>query len=330
MPDHWEFASRHASGRYVVILTDKHVMRPSALQFLHSQIKYFQEDAKVISWHAVSVFNRSGIVYTQPFTGAREVLDSKQEIRDFARCANWRSGWIFVNRLPRMLNSSYRFDVADTIREKHGRLFMPINPDYNCAYLLLAYTDRFTYLDRPLFMSHGNEGTGLKGHVYGSKEYISSLGNVDLFAGIPSPLNTVTNTVVRDLLMVKNLAGARFSDVRLDLVGYFMCNYREFLMRERFGSQVDLHALYAQWWQDIQMLTPDQQRLIKRYVNELEKQRALFVGFRRVAVRLGLDLLYHSIVGAMHHIRQRLARKPVYPNVLEAAMQTDHILTDKV
>ena len=42
--------------------------------------------------------------------------------------------------------------------------------------------------------------------------------------------NTGINYVVRDLLMVKNLVGARLSDVSLDLVGYFMCDYRELLM----------------------------------------------------------------------------------------------------
>jgi len=93
------------------------------------------------------------------------------------------------------------------------------------------------------------------------------------------------------------------------------------------GSQVDVRALYAQWWEGIQMLTPDQQKLIKEYVNELQKQRASFTGLRRLVVRLGLDSLYHSIVGAMRHIRHRLAGKPVYADVLEAAMQTDHILT---
>ena len=327
MPDHWEFATRHASGRYVVILTDRHVMRPSALQFLHAQINHLQEDCKVISWHAGSEFNRSGIVHTHPFTGAREVLDSKQEICEYARCANWRFSPIWVNRLPRMLNSCYRFDVAHTIREQHGRLFMPLAPDYTCAYLLLAYTDRFIYLDRPLFVSHGNQGTGREALVYGGAEYISSLGEVDMFAGTPAALRTVTNSLIRDLMMVKKLVGARLSDVSLDLVGYFMCNYRELLRMERLGSQVDVSALYAQWWEGIQMLTSEQQKRIKEYVNELEKQRVSFTGLRRLAVRLGLDPIYHSILGAMRQIPHRLARKPVCANVLVAAMQTDHILS---
>jgi len=330
MPDHWEFATRHASGRYVVILTDRHVMRPSALQFLHVQINHLQEDSKVVSWQPGSAFSRSGTVNSVPFTGASEVLDSMQELCEFAKCAQWRFSPIWHNRLPRMLNSCYRFDVAQTIRKNHGRLFMPSNPDYTCAYLLLAYTDRFTYLDRPLFMHHGNQGNGNNILLYGGKEYISSLGDEDLSAELPVPLRTATNLIIRDLLMIKNLVGTRLSNISLDLVGYFMCNYRELMIMERLGSQVDVRALYAQWSEGIQMLTTEQQKQIEVFVSELERERSSFTSLRRLAVKLGFDRHYHAIVGGIRHIRRLFTGKPVYPNVLDAARQTDYMLTDAV
>src|SRR5450759_4673917 len=151
MPDHWEFASRHASGRYVVILTDRHVMRPSSLEFLQAQIAQLQDDGLVISWHSDSTFNR-GVLRTGSFTGATDVTESREVIRDYVKFANWRSSAAWFNRLPRMLNSCYHSDVARTIRAKHGRLFMPISPDYTAGYLLLAYTRRVAYVDRPLMM----------------------------------------------------------------------------------------------------------------------------------------------------------------------------------
>jgi len=155
MPDHWEFASRHASGRYVVILTDRHVMRPSALEFLNAQIAQLQDDGLVISWRSDSTFT-TGVVRTGSFTGTTEVIESQELISDYVKFATWRSSPAWVNRLPRPLTGCYRSDVAHIIREKHGRLFMPIAPDYTSAYLLLAYTRRVAYLDRPLIMSHGD------------------------------------------------------------------------------------------------------------------------------------------------------------------------------
>lgn len=330
MPDHWEFASRHASGRYVLILTDRFVMKPSALEFLWTKIAQLQDDDAVISWHSDSAFNRAGIVNTAPFTGATEIVESKQMISEYANFADWRSSPLWVNRLPRMLNCCYRDDVVQKIREKHGRLFYSISPDYTGAYLLLAYSDRVAYLDTPLYMNHGNKSNGRHGLVFGSDEYLSSLGDEDVFYGTPVPFSTVTNYLVRDLMMVKNLVGERYPDIKLSLVGYFMCNYRELLLMERLGSQRDVRALYAQWWEGIRMLTSEQQELIKEYVNELEKQRVSFAGLRRLSVRLKLDSLYHSGIGVMRYFRHIFNRKPVYANVLEAAKKTDYmILSDQ-
>lgn len=328
MPDHWEFASRHASGRYVVILPDRHVMRPSALDFIYTTIAQLQEDIKVISYHISSEFNQSGIVCVRPFSGDTKVIDSKQEICEFARCANWKYSLLYAsNRLPRMTNGCYRFDVAQTIREKHGRLFMPVSPDYTCAFLLLAYTDRFAHLDRPLAMCHGNQSNGQSALVYGSDKYVSSLGDVDTYAWTPGSLRTVTGLVIRDLMMVKHLVGSKYSDVRLDLVGYFMCNYRELMWMERLGSQVDVHALYKQWCENIKQLYPEQQQLINQYVNELAKQRSSFIGLRRLSVRLNLARLYPFLIGMIRQIRRRLSGRPVYANVLEAATQTDYMVS---
>ena len=329
MPDHWEFASRHASGRYVLILTDRFVMRPSAFEFLRLKIAQLQDDGAVISWHSDSAFNASGIVNTAPFTGATEIVESKQMISEYANIADWKSSQLWVNRLPRMLNCCYRDDVAQKIREKHGRLFYPLSPDYTGAYLLLAYTDRVAYLDTPLYMNHGNKSNGRHSLVFGLDEYLSSLGDEDVFYGTPVPLSTVTNLLVRDLMMVKNLVGESFPDIKLSLVGYFMCNYRELLYMERLGTQRDVRALYAQWWEGVRMLPSEQQEQIKEYVDISEKQRVSFAALRRLSVRLNLDSLYHLAIGKMRYLRHRFNGKAVYANVLEAAMMTDDLISKK-
>lgn len=327
MPDHWEFATRHASGRYVVILTDRHVMRPSALEYLHSQINELPKESGVISWHDCSAFlDASGILVAKRFTGKTEVLDSKKMAREYARFADWGGSRLFSNRLPRMLNSCYRFDVAQAIRKEHDRLFIPVSPDYTAAFLFLAYTDNMVYLDRPLFMSHGLESNGKKSVMYGVEGYRSTLGDVDIFAGTPVRLNTTFNTIVRDLLAAKDLVGTRFSDVHVDWVGYYLFNYSEILWKERLGSPMNIGALREQWWDGVGKLTPEQQTEIKEHVKELDQQRVAFIGLRRLVVRMGLDPCYHSVMGKLKHVRQKLAGQPVFANVFEAAMRTDHIL----
>ncbi len=77
-------------------------------------------------------------------------------------------------------------------------------------------------------------------------------------------------------------------------------------------------------------LTPEQQTEVKEHVKELDQQRVSFIGLRRLVVRIGLDPFYHFVMGKIKHVRQKLAGKPVYADVFEAAMQTDYILTDPV
>ena len=331
LPDHWEFASRHASGRYVVMLADRRVMRPSALAYLHSEIGAFPKQNKVLAWDSSCRFDeRSGILANRPFTGAAEVLDSKKLASEYATFADWRSSCMSWNRLPRMLNGCYRFDVAREIREEHGRLFLPVSPDYISAFLALAYTDNFVYLDRPLFISHGSESTGQMGVVHGIEDYASTVRSVDSFEGLPMGLITVSSTIVRDLLTVKDLVGERFSGVCVDWVGYYTFNYHEIMLKERSGSPMDISALYAQLWDDVGRLTPEQQGRVKQRVKKLDRERASLIALRRLVVRLELDPLYHSVMGKIRHVRQRIAGKPLYTDVFDAALQTDHILTDAV
>lgn len=326
MPDHWEFASRHALGRYIVILTDRHVLRPSSLECLSAAIARLKDDGLVVSWHSESTFN-TGVVRTGAFTGATELMESQTVISDFARFANWRSSLAWFNRLPRMLNSCYRSDIAGTIRAKHGRLFMPLAPDYTAGYLLLAYTRRVAYLDRPLMISYGNQSNGRKSLIYGADEYLTSLGDIDLFAGTPAPLRTVTNFLVRDLMMVRAVVGEKYPPFNLDLPGYYMCNYRELMYMQRIGSLVDVRSLYAQWWDAVRLLSSEEREKITRYVKELEVQRVPFTRLRRLAVRLELDGPSHSIVDAVRKVRQQFAEGPVYRNVLEAARETDYMIS---
>ena len=77
-------------------------------------------------------------------------------------------------------------------------------------------------------------------------------------------------------------------------------------------------------------LSPEQQAEIKDHVKELDRKHASFIALRRLVVRMELDSLYRFVVGKIRYVRQKLAGKPVYANVFEAAMQTDYILTDPV
>ena len=50
MPEHWEFASRHAEGTYVLFLTDRSVLKRHALKTIYNTINTTEESVTVCSW----------------------------------------------------------------------------------------------------------------------------------------------------------------------------------------------------------------------------------------------------------------------------------------
>ena len=109
MPDHWEFCNEYASGEYVLILTDRFVMRPSTLAVLVEKIRSFPDaDPDVILWNVQSVFDhQTGIQTTESFDGTAEILCPIKIITDFAMFSSWVDGSTYFNKLPRGMNSVY-------------------------------------------------------------------------------------------------------------------------------------------------------------------------------------------------------------------------------
>jgi hypothetical protein len=324
MPDHWEFASQHAAGRYVLMLTDRQVMRPSALEVLTQAISNFSANDEVISWFDRMAYDElSGTLSNDEFTGVAELLDSKRFAQAFARfeVPSWR--------LPRGLNSCYRADVAERIRKEHGRLFFPVCPDYTSAYLLLAYTRNFVYLDQPLLtFGHGRLSTGSRS-VMGALDPSLFEGR-DPFGRVPMRLDTVVNCVINDLLVVQELVGDRLSMVRLDIEKYLLANYQEIIKKEWGGAAVNVSALYTQWWQYVNTLPQHQKDSIRERLSEINNGRSRRWGaIRNFANLIGIRSFLSVIRAKFRRIGKLVAGQPVYNDALDAAARTDSFLTVK-
>lgn len=327
MPDHWEFASKHAKGKYVLILTDRHVMRPSVLQVLNDTIIQSNFDVDIIAWNCGSIYNSSGIINNYPFTGEISRLEAVNEITEFAKCNNWKTSPIWVNKLPRILNSCYSSKTADLIRNKYGRMFIPISPDYAAAFLSLAVVDYYLFIDRPLYMSHGIQSNGNKGLVYGNKEYVLALGINNLFPDAPTNLYTGTNSIIQDLMKVKKIVGEKYSGVNVDYSGYIMSNYKELIYMQRIGSQRDINSLEKQLRDHIQLLPKDQQELINLKIKDLAFLNYFSFSIRKLAVKYKVDFIYIYFISIIIKIKHILNKKPVYKNIIDAAVKTDFMIT---
>ena len=330
MPDHWEFATLQVKGDYVLILTDRRVMRPSALKYLHSQIQSLAPNVGMACWFDFCDYSDlSGMLTGGFYTGRSTLFDSKDLVKRFSRFEFWRENGFWFDELPHTLNSCYRRELAEKARGLHGRLFRPVSPDFMAAFLMLAYNDKVLHIDRPLYLQHSGNlvGNGAASFADGMAKFTSTFPEIDPFAGTPVRLDTLFNTLVRDFLTVKGLVGARFSDVEPDWVGYYVSNYLEFIQKEQMGSGMDLGKLKALWREGVSRLSEQQQDEVRRSVGQLQYRRAHYIGLRRWARKMGWAPFYSSLAGKWRRFRQKMGGKPVYDTVFDAASMTDDVLT---
>lgn len=327
MPDHWEFCTSHASGSYVVILTDRFVMRPSALKVLAERIHSSPHGAPdIVLWNVQSGFDdRSGIQYNEKYTGESTSINSIDILKDFVSFSTWNSGAMYFNKLPRGMNSVYKRSLAAEIITKHGRMFPPLSPDYSSAFLFLAYSKKVLYVDLPFYMAHGNKSMGQNSTIYGI-HMLSA--DVDPLEGCPLQLDTVFNSVVRDFLAIQRMVEPRMKDVHIDMVGYFLSNYRELIIKELIGSPMNLKSMYGLWFKGLEALPLSQRKEIEEGKVILDNMRVGSIRLLRYKLmrRYGLFAVRDYILALISRKKHISRGGKVYNNVLEAAQATDHFL----
>lgn len=246
MPEHWEFASRHAKGTYVLFLTDRSVLKRHALKTIYNAINTTEEDVRVCSW-SWSTYDdlaRQESLDVATHTGGIERVSSKIICSDF-------TGYIsYPKRLPRGLNSCCHKNVINSLRDRYGTVFRPISPDYTSAFLLLSKVDSVMYIDQALFISQGlHLSTGVNCYTKTGAAYLQALGEKDWFSHVPIKAPLVENGIYQDYFAIRNLAGGILCEVNVDWTIYFVKCYRELLAKTdaRLLSDYELEGLYAEW-----------------------------------------------------------------------------------
>jgi glycosyl transferase family 2 len=248
MPAHWEWATAQARGRFVLVVTDRSVLTRQALARIHRAIVSHWEDIAVCSWRWSLFDDAEGILYGEgrgTDRGEVAVLSSERIARAFVDHAD-----DYPYALPRGLNSCYRQDVAQRIRERLGGLFAPVNPDFTSAFLLLAHVPEVLHLNDTLFISQGLAvSNGGRGMAATCAPYLETLGEVHVYAHVPIKAPIVHNVIFNDFLAVQRRAGGHLAGVRANWVEYFVACYRELLEKQGAGllGAAALAEMFAAW-----------------------------------------------------------------------------------
>jgi hypothetical protein len=317
MPEHWEFASREAAGSYVLFLTDRMVMRPSALSIIRDRLVENGEP-ELCSWGLQNYFDESGTLGPNSLGGTAELLDSKTVVADFARFC-----WPKLQRIPRALNSCVRNEALARARARFGNVFLPMAPDFTSAFLLLSQCAHVLYLDLPLLLSRGHQqSNGRITQVEGGGRYLATLDKShDPLSHVPMKAFTVWNAVANDFLRMQELAGDALAYAQLDLERYFAVCLEEIELMERLDPGRDRGALRTEWSRALSERGVDARRV------EAQRTRP-YSRAQRVKDRLRTTTMWPYLRGAKERLvaLERRLRSPRFASALDAALATDRIL----
>ena len=161
MADNWEFASLQARGEYLTVLIDKTVLLPSTLSAVDALLA--QHPAEIVSWweegfHLDRELDgdfRHGL-YGSKFAGRVMPafdFDASAELARRFRFDVRRGSEGVRYGYGKICFGAYAAALVDRVRERCGRVFWPLCPDYTSMTLALAFARGSLDLGRAGLMS---------------------------------------------------------------------------------------------------------------------------------------------------------------------------------
>lgn len=269
IPDHWEFATLKAKGKYILLLSDRALLRPAALQEIYLMIQNSSQDIPLYTYQHLIFDNKmfySNTNFLRPTSRASnkvEVFLTRQLLDEYEN-----TGMDY--RFPIILNTCYREDLAAEIRRRHGRLFGPICPDGLACFLLLSYTKKLVSLSKPLFIIQGAENsTGVIISLYDLNFYFRTLQlDNNWYHYLPVKVPFKHNGIFLDYLTAKEMVSGKLNLADVNWVAYFLRCYEELIYFSNFSKTGYMRKhkkeFFKEWKRALNSFDKETQTLVKR------------------------------------------------------------------
>lgn len=199
MPDHWEYLRSLVRGKYVLVLTDRSVLKRDALRIIKETHVEKPEASAVVTWAWDLYYNDEKIIMRHQGDGLANLIKS----REYLSCTAGYSDSEYPYALPRGLNSCISSEVLNVISAHCGSAFGRLNPDFSVGYRCLHTVAEFVHIDGALMISQGlklsNGGNSATGD---GSDYIKAVGlTMDAaYDKVPVKLPFVATGTTQDLL----------------------------------------------------------------------------------------------------------------------------------
>lgn len=235
MAENWNYGFRQVSGKYILVIEDKFIVKPHALKVLHDLI--ILTNPYILSWkdrNYLSVKNNTTAVPEK----LTVVSYASSEIISWLLNMEYYKYNRLKDVLPRGFNSCIKYELYQHIFAEHGALSMENAPDYTLGYQVLFSSESINYINYQFYGQFTLEKHYSIGALHDS-------GNIaDAQRGMNSkstsiteverqPLNIInTDTIIiEDFLRVAELYGKKYIFDNFNSKNYFETIYLNTLNR---------------------------------------------------------------------------------------------------
>lgn len=310
MPDHWEWASACLHGEYVLVLTDRTLLRSDAVAVLRQLVSSLQRP-EAISWGVASYSETtriaSGLERGSEAIVRVDTAELQQGLLDGTT--------IFGPVLPKGLNSCVRRDIYAKIRAVRGRVFDYMCPDYSSAYSVVYVSTAIHHRSRPLAVARATHLSNGHRHRQGiDTGYARSIGSQWGFRHIPLDVPLETSILYEDFFRTAAAHGRPVQWHDIDLIYFY---------RHCFRDIVRLHAHLPPWHVALRKM---RSAFFAAVANEGSERsasirKALLGEFSSQDVLSGAVncCVSSRLLDALRRVRHRLQKKPFYESAIQAA-----------
>jgi len=343
MHDNWEYACSFAAGEYVALLTDKTVLRPSALRIMHKALE--EKPAEIVSWwneEYVPVAEEHG--YDR---GRYLQLPQKprppyyfEPIRELVRrfSLDVQRGTEGVHYYwGKICFGAYHRSLVRRIRESIGRLFHPACPDYTSMVAALAYAKKAMDIGQPLLIStRTKDSTGRQTEEQDDfalnwvRTYDPSLQALEALP-LKGLYTSLHNLVAADYNSMREKIGGPIQDMNLNKINLILRAKEDLDRRAAWQDESRKNEQYDAWNRCLSKLSLHGRvsfyhHMYKTRLFDVKSKILLYInGF--VARRIGqLRILPGFRSSMIPYYRWRLAcdsPSRTFDNILEAARYAD-------
>lgn len=250
MIDHWEFATKHAVGEYVILLADRKVLYQGALKKLRKITRKYPE----INAFSVGVQTYDEVNHKM---GWCNTVGKTKRWKSSELVANFLGENLFVEKsfdiyFPKTLNGMYKNTYAKQVRFDFGQYFNTpgvTTPDYSSFFINTALNEEVVYVGKKIILTQGEQSSN--GRNFGAGKfhaYMDSLGYDDPYQYVPIKAPIIYNLLTIDYLAVQAICKRRNATEDLNLSNYYSVNYFEILNKREQGLDEAVFAYFEESW----------------------------------------------------------------------------------